>query len=95
MPLEQPFRRNALSGIVQIHLARAFESTQRGLRLLSELKQNPDIELELCLPNNDVDMTLDAEKELLKFQRGINNLLPPDTRYQLGICMDSSRPSRK
>src|SRR5207247_10051655 len=33
-PVEEPFRRDALSGIVKIHLARALESIEIGLRKL-------------------------------------------------------------
>ncbi len=85
-PLEQPFRRNALSGIVEIHLARAFEAVQRGLEILAELKRNPDVTTELCLPGNDLGMTKDAEKELLKFKRGIEKLLPEEARRELGTA---------
>ena len=48
MPLEQPFRSNALSGIVKIHLAHAFEAAERGLQRLAELKENPNNDNELC-----------------------------------------------
>ena len=48
-----------------------------------ELKRNP--EPSLCLPENDLRLTCDAERELLKFKRGINKLLPEETRKQLGI----------
>jgi hypothetical protein len=30
-------------------------------------------------------LTIDAEKELLKFKRGIEKLLPEDARKELGI----------
>ena len=50
MPLEQPFRHNALSGIVKIHLARALRAIDRGLKALSELKENPDSENQLSCP---------------------------------------------
>ena len=82
-PLDQPFRRDALSGIVKIHLGRAWEAIDNGLKALSELKRNPG--LSLCLPKNDLGLTHDAEKALLKFKRGINKLLPEETRKQLGI----------
>jgi hypothetical protein len=82
-PLDQPFRRDALSGIVKIHLARASEAIESGLKALAELKQNP--ELSLCLPENDLNLTIEAEKELLKFKRGINKLLPEKARKELGI----------
>jgi hypothetical protein len=90
IPLEQPFRRNVLNGIVEIHLARALEATRRGLDLLSELKKNPDMENEVCLPNNDVLMTQEAEKELLQFQRSIDTLLPQKMRQELGISLKGS-----
>src|SRR6266536_1212793 len=83
MPLEHPFRRDALSGIVKIHLARAVESIERGLQLLSELKKNPDRENQLSLPGNDLALTAQAEKELLKFKRRIEKLLPEKARKEL------------
>lgn len=79
-PLDQPFRQNALSGIVQLHLACAYECADIGLGKLAELKTNLDKETELCAPGNDLALTLDAEKELLKFKRGLEKLLPKDTR---------------
>ena len=89
MPLEQPFRSNALSGIVEIHLARAFEAVERGLQWLAELKENPNNDNELCLPGNDLKLTLDAERDLLKFKRGINKLLPEKAQKQLGMNVGS------
>lgn len=93
MPLEQPFRSNALSGIVKVHLARAFEAAERGLQRLAELKKNPNNENELCLPGNDEGLTRDAEKELLKSKRGIEKLLPEKARKQLGIISPDSLTS--
>jgi hypothetical protein len=90
MPLEQPFRSHALSGIVEIHLAGAFEAAERGLQQLSELKKKPNNENELCLPNNDLGITRHAEKELLKFKRRIDKLLPKETRKQLGISFEET-----
>jgi hypothetical protein len=91
-PLDEPLRRNALSGIVQIHLARAFEAIESGLNALAELKRNP--ELSLCLPGNDLGMTQEAEKELLKFKRGIKKLLPEDARKELGIYKQATNETR-
>jgi hypothetical protein len=91
-PLDQPFRRNALSGIVKIHLARAFEAIESGLKALAELKRNP--ELSLCLPGNDLGMTQQAEKELLKFRRGIEKLLPTERRKELGIQAENNLDSK-
>jgi len=53
--------------------------------VLSELKEHPNNENELCLPNNDLGMTLHAEKELLKFKRGIEKVLPEQARKELGM----------
>jgi tetratricopeptide (TPR) repeat protein len=84
-PLDHPFRRDALSGIVKIHLGRAWEAIERGLHLLSELRQKPNIEDSIALPNNDVELTRGAERQLLKFKRGINKLLPEKSRKDFGI----------
>lgn len=88
MPLEQPFRRDALSGIVKLHLASALEAAERGLQWVAELKENPNNENGLCLPGNDLALTDEAEKELLKFKRGIEKLLPDKARKELGITRD-------
>jgi tetratricopeptide (TPR) repeat protein len=87
-PLDQPFRRDALSGIVRIHLGRAWEAIGNGLKALSELKRNP--ELSLCLPTNDLGLTRDAEKELLKFKRGIEKILPEKARKELGVLTETN-----
>jgi tetratricopeptide (TPR) repeat protein len=87
-PLDQPFRRDALSGIVRILLGRAWEAIGNGLKALSELKRNP--ELSLCAPKNDLGLTCDAERELLKFKRGIETLLPEKARKELGISFEES-----
>ena len=87
-PLDEPFRRDALSGIVKLHLAGTFEAIESGLKALAELKQNP--ELSLCLPENDFNLTLEAERELLKFKRGIEKLLPERARKRLGISFEES-----
>lgn len=84
-PLEEPLRENALTGIVQLHLACAYECVEIGLQKLAELKENPDNHNELCLPGNDLALTREAEKELLKLRRGIDKLLPQQIRKDLGI----------
>ena len=95
MPLEQPFRRDALNGIVKIHLARALHAATRGLQLLSELKKNPDKEIQLIAPGNDLALMLDAEKELLKFKRGIEKILREKVRKDLGIPIQSDHQNAK
>ena len=90
MPPDQPFRRDALSGIVKIHLARAFEAIERGLRLLMKVKEQQNSEASLCRSAQDLEITLDAGKELLKFKRGIEKLLPKETRKRFGISVGES-----
>ena len=85
MPLDQPFRRDALTGIVRACLGRALESAERGLQSLSDLKRNPNYELHISLPYNDQKMSAEAERELLKLKRGIEKLLPEETRRDVGV----------
>ena len=88
--LDQPFRRDALSGIVKIHLGHACEAAERGLQLLSELRQKPNIEDSITLPNNDVGLTRSAETQLLKLKRGIEKLLSEKVRKELGVYLAAS-----
>jgi hypothetical protein len=90
-PLDQPFRRNALSGIVKIHLGRAWEAIERGLQLLSELRQKPNIEDSIALPNNEVGLTRGTERQLLKFKRGISRLLSEKARKELGMAIETNQ----
>jgi hypothetical protein len=89
-PMEEPFRRNALEGIIRIHLARAFEAAERGLQIIRELKQHPHDKLELSLPGNELGMFRDDEKALLKFKQGIEKLLPGKARKNLGISNENT-----
>jgi tetratricopeptide (TPR) repeat protein len=85
-PLEEPFRENALRGIVSIHLARALVSVRDGLQSLDSLKKSPDQENSLSLPGNDDGITQHAEKILLRFKHGIEKLLPVKSRSELGFA---------
>jgi len=46
--------------------------------------------MELCRPKLEFDLAVDAEKELLKFQRGINKLLPEKARKNLGVTTETN-----
>jgi hypothetical protein len=84
-PPDSSIARNVLNGIVEIHLARALEAVDTGIRLLTERKQQGNCDIDLSLPGLEFDLAVDAEKELLKFKRGIGKLLPEKTRKELGI----------
>jgi hypothetical protein len=84
-PLEEPFRERALGGIVRIHLARALVSVREGLQSLDSLKRSSDQEDSLSLPGNDDGITQHAEKTLLRFEHGIEKLLPVKSRTELGL----------
>jgi hypothetical protein len=84
-PPDSCIARNVLSGIVEIHLARALEAVEAGIRLLTERKRQQNSDIDLCVPGLEFDLAVDAEKELLKFKRGIEKLLPDKVRKQLGI----------
>jgi hypothetical protein len=84
-PLDPSVARNLLTGIVEIHLAQALDAVDGGIRLIGLWKQQHDSDLDLCLPGLETDLAVDAEKELRKFKRGIERLLPETTWKQLGI----------
>lgn len=84
-PPDSSIARNVLNGIVEIHLARALEAVGAGIRVLTERKQQANCDIDLSLPGLEFDLAVGAEKELLKFKRGIEKLLPEKTRKELGI----------
>ncbi|HEY4271829.1 MAG TPA: hypothetical protein VGM65_07475 [Candidatus Udaeobacter sp.] len=86
---------NVLTGIVEIHLARAFEAIEAGIRFLTERKQQQKVETDLCVPGLDFGLAVDAEKELLKLKRGINKLLPNEARKELGILTENDQRGAK
>jgi len=88
-PPDTCIARNVLTGIVEIHLARALEAAETGIRLLTERKQQHNSDIELCLPRLEFELAVDAEKELLKFKRAIEKLLPEKARKQLGVIPES------
>src|SRR5438128_7636398 len=49
-PPDSSIARNVLTGIVEIHLARAFEAVEAGIRLLTERKRQPNGDIDLSLP---------------------------------------------
>ncbi len=74
-PLDQPFRRNALSGIVRIHLEQALDASRHGLDSLAAMRRRPEYKPSLDFPGNDEAMTLAAEKELMSLKKGIEKLI--------------------
>ena len=66
-----------------------------GIRLLTERKQQPNSDIDLSLPGLEFGLAVDAEKELLKFKRGIEKVLPEKVRKDLGMSsqrVDDPRP---
>jgi hypothetical protein len=89
-PPASSIARNVLNGIVEIHLARALEAVDTGIRLLTERKQQHSSDIDLCLPRLEFELAVDAEKELLNFKRGIEKLLSEDARKDLGISTENT-----
>ncbi len=85
VPLDHGLRRDRLVGIVEIHLARAFEAVENGLQALAGLKRQSNSQFGLAVPDNDLALTRNAEKQLLKLRRRVEQLLPSETRKQLTI----------
>ncbi len=84
-PLEQAFRADAIVGLVHLHLARALNQSDQGLKALKEIGQNVDLGCEIIIPGNDEGITRDLEKELLKLKHELEKLLPEKRRTQPGL----------
>lgn len=84
-PLDQPFNREALTGIVKIHAARALVHARQGLLIVNQLKQSPSTDLEIQLPGNEAGMLVDTEKALRKLERALEKVAPATVQKALGL----------
>ena len=89
MPLDL-FRQHALTGPIELYFARALEDIEHGLAVLAKMKENPDNADDLSLPNYDVKVTLEAEKNLLKYKRGIEKMMSEKLRKELGLSIQTN-----
>lgn len=84
-PLDGVFNLEALTGIVEIHAARALVQAKAGLSIVEQLKQSPNGELEIQLPGNEAGILADIEEELRKLERRLGKVVPAKRRKELGM----------
>ena len=72
-------------GIMEIHAARALQSTRAGLQLVEKAKMNFDADLETTLPGNEKVRWAQTEKKLRRFEKMLQKILPEKRRKEMGI----------
>jgi hypothetical protein len=73
---DSTFMENAVTGIMFVHVARALQTVHSGLRLLEKFKSQPDPQLEITLPGNDKACLANTEKNLRRFEKRLQRILP-------------------
>jgi hypothetical protein len=84
-PRDQPVSRQAALGRVEVFLARAWAAVQEELDVANSLRKNVDPELALSLPGVEKDLLDQTKKDLSRFKRGLERLLPEQRRHALGL----------
>jgi hypothetical protein len=79
------FCRNAVEGIVEIHVAGALLAIKRGFELIKHFNQSFDPEMETTLPGNDKKIQQQAEKQFQKWRKILEKILPEKRRKELKL----------
>ncbi len=82
---DEMFSRNGVAGIVEIRVAQALRAIQAALQLGEKFKLNHDPELETTLPGNEKARLEEAEKEIRRWQKKLEKVLPEKRRKELGV----------
>ena len=72
-------------GLMEIHAARALQSTRAGLQLVEKAKINFDADLETTLPGNEKVRWAQTDKKLRRFEKMFEKILPEKRRKEMGI----------
>jgi hypothetical protein len=83
--LDNIFYRDAVEGVVDIHVAGALLAIKRGFELMKKFNQNYDPEMETTLPGNDGKIQRGAGKKFRKLQRLLEKVVPEKRRKELGL----------
>jgi hypothetical protein len=79
------FSRDAVKGIVEIHVAGALLAIKRGFELVNKFNQSFDPKMETTLPGNDKKIQQQAEKQFRKMQNILEKSVPEKRRKELGL----------
>jgi hypothetical protein len=85
--LDNIFCRNAVEGIVDIHVAGALLAIKRGFELVKKFNQSFDPKMETTLPGNDKVIQQQAEKKFRKLQKILEKIVPNERQRELGFAL--------
>ena len=83
--LDEAFLRDALSGLMQIQVARAWKQLQRGFEQIEKFKMNIDPETAIKLPGNHDQLLTEAKKELETFRESLEKIVPEKDLGRFGM----------
>lgn len=83
--LDETYMENGVTGIVEIHAARALRAVRFGFQLIAQFKKNFDPELETTLPGNERKRWARTEKQLRRFEKMLERILPEKRRKELEV----------
>jgi hypothetical protein len=83
---------NAVTGIAEIHVARALRTIRLGLAVIERSKANFDPNLETTLPGNEKTRREQAEKNLRHLEKKLKRILPEKRQSELGFWPEGIMP---
>ncbi len=81
----ETFERNAVTAIVELHVARALKAVRLGFRLLQQFNQDFDPSAEIIVPGNDKAVREQAAEEFGRLQKTLVKIVPPKRQVELGL----------
>jgi hypothetical protein len=84
-PRDEPLGRNAAVGIAEVFIAGALDAIGSELTTVRQLMKQMPSEINLTLPGIEEKLLKDTEKDLVRFKRGLEKLLPEKSRRALGL----------
>jgi hypothetical protein len=79
------FLQSAVRITVEIHVARALQEVEWGLKKIEAFKQKFDPEVELTIPGNEKAMLDEAAKEFRRLQKILERIVPKKRQQEFGI----------
>ena len=81
------FNRNAVTGIVEVHVVRALLALQHGCRVNDEFNRKSDPEMEITLPRNDQALLAQAANEFQRLRKLLEKIVPEKRQQKLGLLV--------
>lgn len=79
------FNRNAVTAIVEVHVARALQALREGFKLIRQFNRHFDPDAETIMPGNDKAIQDGAAREFRRLQKSLEQIVSEKRQRKLGL----------